>query len=116
MNCISADSHPTKNDDMTKTITPLTRGYLADRGNAVTDSYMVVYRPKLTWRVIGYAEALGLQIKHIEAVIHCSYSGLLVVWRTKPVTDVQAWQEAERRLGIECTAQHVFSGDCGLFL
>jgi hypothetical protein len=96
----------TENDGMTKTVTPLTRGYLADRGNSVTDAYMVVYRPELTWRVIGYAEALGLQIKHIEAVIHCSYSGLLVVWRTKAVTDVQSWQRGRTtpRNRVYCTA------------
>jgi hypothetical protein len=42
--------------------------------------YLAVHRPQLTWRVIGFAEALGLQIGQLHAVTDtrrkaCKFSG-----------------------------------------
>jgi hypothetical protein len=52
----------------TQSIEPLDWGLTGDQLMYAKRSYLAVRRPQLTWRVIGYAESLGLQIEQLETV------------------------------------------------
>jgi hypothetical protein len=80
-------------------------------GNQLVDAlerqaYLAVGRPQLTWRVIGFAEALGLQIGQLQAVSDTRAEGLQVFWRGEALASARAWREAERLLELPRQATH----------
>jgi hypothetical protein len=78
-----------------------------DRGGC-----LAVRRPQLTWRLLGYAEAQGLQLEHIDSVIHYPSVDLspLVLWNNEvALASVRAWRAAERHVGVAFPAKHTFS-------
>jgi hypothetical protein len=68
--------------------------------------YLAVGRPQLTWRVIGFAEALGLQVGQLQAVTDTRAEGLQVFWRGDAQASTRAWREAERLLELPRRAAH----------
>jgi hypothetical protein len=68
--------------------------------------YLMVRRPQLTWRVIGFAEAFGLQIGQLQAVTDTCPEGLQVFWRGEAEASMRAWREAERVLELSRRAAH----------
>ena len=68
--------------------------------------YLAVGRPQLTWRLIGFAEALGLQIGQLQAVTDTRAEGLQVFWRGEALASARAWREAERLLELPRQATH----------
>jgi hypothetical protein len=80
---------------------------LCDEMDKDRPSILIVRRPQLTWRVIGYAETLGLRVKHIYAVVDDA-NGIFVVWRggSEAHASILAWRKAERRLKLSRRAEH----------
>jgi hypothetical protein len=68
--------------------------------------YLAVGRPQLTWRVIGFAEALGLRIEQLQAVTDTRAEGLQVFWRGEAPASARAWRETERLLELPRRATH----------
>jgi hypothetical protein len=69
-------------------------------------STLIVRRPQLTWRVIGFAEALGGRVLSLCAV--ADDDEIFVIWHedSEVRASIEAWREAERRLRLPRCAQH----------
>lgn len=89
----------------------LTGNQLRDIEYSGRSPYLAVRRFQLTWRVIGYAEAFGLRVELIIAVVD-ALGKLRVTWHNEPETfaSILAWRKAEQRLGLAWPAMHCVQG------
>jgi hypothetical protein len=82
----------------------LTGDQLCDICISENEPRLYVRRTQLTWRVIGFAEAFGLRVEQLVAIV--DDAGLFIVWRGEADDSIRAWREAEQRLKLRRPARH----------